>query len=275
MTDDGGNPEAGTAPKSQIQAVDRSVALLDAVARSGPYGAALRELAEAVDLNPSTARTILAALVTHGFVAQSGDSRRYRLGPRVFALGQIYLTQTDLALVAGPIMRQLWEATAETVHLAVLEGGRRVDIAVLVSPQLLNINPGSRGARGATTPLEHTAAGKVLLAGLDSDELAAVRRADWEYFAGHPRPLTTAVLRELEAVRTQGYATNVEEGAVGVCGVATPVYDRMGRTIAALCVGYPAARHSDDHAEAMRKFVRDAASELSTLMGWAGPETVA
>jgi DNA-binding IclR family transcriptional regulator len=272
-----GDPVTGTGPKSQIQAVDRSVALLDAVARAGPGGASLRELCETVGLHQSTGRTILAALVLHGLVAQHEQSRRYRLGPRVFSLNQIYLAQTELAVVSAPVLRRLWELTAETVHLAVLQGSRRVDISVLVGPQLLNINPSARASDGASVPLERTAAGKVLLAGLDAEELMALRRdADWEYFAAHPRPLTETLLAELRDVRAQGYATNVEEGAIGVCGVAAPVLDQIGRTVAALCVGYPAARYSPEYADAMLKAVRDAAAELSTIMGaqpTAGPQT--
>lgn len=255
-------------PRSQIQALDRSVALLDAVARSGPGGAPLRELCTSVGLHQSTGRTILAALVTHGLVAQDERSRYYRLGARVFTLNQTYLTQTDLTVVSAPVMRGLWEKTAETVHLAVLQGARRVDIAVLVSPQLLNINPSGRAVDASLVPLERTAAGKVLLAGLEPDELAAMRRnADWEYFAAHPRPLTETLQNELREVRTDGYATNVDEGAIGVCGVAAPVWDQSGRAAAALAVGYPVARYSPEYAEAMRKAVCEAAAELSAIMG--------
>lgn len=255
-------------PRSQIQALDRSVALLDAVARSGPGGAALRELCQTVGLHQSTGRTILAALVTHGLVAQDERSRYYRLGARVFTLNQMYLAQTDLTVVSAPVMRALWEQTAETVHLAVLQGARRVNIAVLVSPQLLNINPSGRANDASLVPLEKTAAGKVLLAALEPDELSAMRRnADWEYFAAHPRPLTETLQDELREVRADGYATNVEEGAIGVCGVSAPVWDQSGRAAAALAVGYPAARYSPDYAEAMRKAVCDAAAELSAIMG--------
>jgi len=256
-------------PRTSVQALDRSVALLDAVADAGGHGTGLVELAERVGLPASTARTLLASLVAHGLVAQAEPHRRYTLGARFFELNRRFVAQSDLSAVAAPVLRSLWERTAETVHLAILHGARRVDISVLVSPQLLRIDPTTSRLTDPTAhPLYRTAAGKVLFAGLPrADRQTMLRSAPWQ----EPGPLDEAELMDrMDEVVRAGYATNLEEEAAGVCGVAAPVVDVSGRTVAALCVGYPSVRHSPDHAARLRDEVVDAARELSRLLGGPG-----
>lgn len=253
--------DAGVA-KSPIQSIDRTVALLEAIAAAGPAGAPLSSVTATAGLHASTGRTLLTALMVHGLVAQIDSTRRYVLGPRFFELNRTYTLQHDLGAVAAPILRGLWEHSNETVHLATLQHGRRVDIAVLVSPQLLNINPSAmRASSSPVHPLLHTAAGKVLLSGVLDDERdrmlgSATSDADRE-----------GIDRELAAVLRAGFATNHEEEVAGVCGIAAPVLDHSGRTVAAMCVGYPTARQSDDYEAHLREATVAAAAELSRMLG--------
>lgn len=262
-----GPTEPRRVPKSPIQAIDRAVALLDAVATAGPRGVSLKHLTNRVGLFPSTGRTLLSALATHGLVDQDDASRRYILGSRMMEFTHTYLAQADLSAVAAPIIRRLWLDTEETVHLSVLQGARRVDVSVLVSPQLLNVNPTSaRFVDDGQASLFRTAAGKVLLAGLDDAGVRAVLSAPT--YAGRPSPVPlTDVLEIAASVRTAGWAINVEEEMAGVCGVAAPVTDGRGATVAALCIGYPAVRRFDGHADTLHAAVVAAAGEISGLLG--------
>lgn len=165
----------------------------------------------------------------HGLIAQSGSGSSYTLGSRFFELNRRFAMQADLSAVAAPVLRALWERTNETVHLAVLQGNRRVDLAVLVSPQLLRVDPTSTGYLDASaSPLYKTAAGKVLFAGLSPTD---------------------------------------RQEAAGVCGVAAPVHGQAGGTIAALCLGHPSIRHTPEHGRLLHDEVMEAAADLSLLLG--------
>ncbi|WP_404474440.1 IclR family transcriptional regulator [Microbacterium aerolatum] len=248
--------------RSPIQTIDRTVDLITAIAAAGPAGVSLKELVEQAGLHASTGRTLLSALAIHGLVGQIDSNRRYVLGPRFFELNRTYQLQNDLSAVAAPVLRRLWERTDETVHLSTLQHGRRVDISVLVSRQLLNINPSNmRAIADQPDPLAHTAAGKVLLAGASPAELVNLT-AHTENRA--------QLDAELAAVRSAGYATNFEEETPGVCGIAAPVRDHTGRVTAAICVGYPAARRSDVHDRALLDAVVESAAELSAVLGYSG-----
>lgn len=247
---------------TSVQVLDRVVALLETIAAAGQQGIALKPLTDQVGLRASTGRTLLSSLVAHGIAAQNARTRRYLLGPWFFELNRTYIAQSDLSAVAAPVLRELWEETRETVHLVVLHGTRRVDISVLVGPQLLNVNPTLGQSTNATSlTLHRTAAGKILVAGLahhERSDLLAKTSCRTEF---------DEILAEMERVDGQGYATNLEEEEVGVCGVAAPVVDGNGRTSAALCIGYPAVRHTPDYAGRLRDAVLAAAARLSALLG--------
>lgn len=255
-----------TVPRSQIQALDRAAAILTALAEAGPAGAPLRALVAAVELHSSTARTLLNSLLLHGLAEQDTVSRNYRIGPRFLELNRIYQRRADLSTVAAPMMRDLWERSAETIHLSILQGGQRVDVAVLVGPQVLTVNPAV--ARGVTmqsaappAQLHHTAAGKVLLAGLSTSEIEAV-------LADETPAQRRRIVSELSQVREQGFATNTEEAAVGVHGVAAPVVDAAGTVVATLCIGYPSPRATPNHATFLTEAVIESAAAISQLLGW-------
>ena len=82
-----------------IQAVDRALRILTAL--QGGRRMSLGEIAQRLDLPPSTVHGIIRTLVAHGMVAQEPDSQRYRLGPATLRLGNVYLDTLELRSRAG------------------------------------------------------------------------------------------------------------------------------------------------------------------------------
>lgn len=80
----------------------------------------------------------------------------------------------------------------------------------------------------------------------------------------------SAVEEMVEETARQGFATNFEEEAPGVCGVAAPVHDHSDQVVAALCIGYPAVRRTPAHDEYLRRAVVSSAEQLSSLLGARG-----
>lgn len=257
--------------KSPVQSIDRAVKLLSLLADAGSDGLQLRQLAAVSGLKTSTAHSLLSALVAHRLAEQLPDDRRYRLGSAALDLHRRFLAQSDLASIAARPARELWVRTDETVFVSVLRGADRVDLISLLGPQSLSINVrGMRALDGVAWRfgLHASAAGKILLAGMPPESAATLLRAQ-----GLP-PLTErtttdldAVLAEVAAARIRGLATNVEESDVGVCGVAAPLVDSAGATVGAICVAYPASRHSDGYFNRLEQETRRAARKISELLG--------
>lgn len=262
------NTERPDGTKTSIQTIDRAVAMLERVAQAGPSGVSPSVLAQAAGLLPSTSRSILSSLMAHGFVDQH-DDRRYVLGARFLEINRVYARQVDLATVAAPIMRGVWEDTRETVHLSVLRNDRRVELSVLVSPQLLNVNPtsGSGAPQVPEASLFYTAAGKILLSGLEDDHLSRIlKRAGG--LKGRDGSIGLKQARTIiHQVREQGFATNRDEDVSGVSGVAAPIIDGGGRLTASLCIGYPTVRRTEEYEDNLCVAVVAAARQISQLLG--------
>src|SRR5215510_9189491 len=108
---------------SEVRAVQRTIALLEALSRSG-NGASLRTLSRAAELSEPTALRYLATLVRAGVVDKDPADGTYRLGLGLLLLWERAVGELDPRQVAGPFMEALRDAHGETVNLAAFSRGR-------------------------------------------------------------------------------------------------------------------------------------------------------
>src|SRR5215470_10565363 len=104
---------------SGVQVLDRAVAVLDAVARSGPCS--LADLVASTELTRPTAHRLALALEHHGLLTRTADGR-FVLGGRLTAWGAA--AESTLAVAAAPVLGELSEATGESAQLFVRAGDR-------------------------------------------------------------------------------------------------------------------------------------------------------
>jgi len=198
---------------SGVGVLDKSVAILDALAHRGPL--ALADLVDEVDLSRPTTHRLAVALEAHGLVGRDRGGR-FRLGPRLTEWSHRALPARSLAEAAAPVLAALRDATGESAQLFVRDGDTRVCIAAAERPSGLR----DTVPVGAVLPLDRGSGGKVLLA--------------WSP-GGTRRP-------ELAAVRKRGWAESVAEREAGVASVSAPVFDANGVLLAAIAVSGPIDR---------------------------------
>jgi IclR family KDG regulon transcriptional repressor len=73
--------------------------------------------------------------------------------------------------------------------------------------------------------------------------------------------------QELAAVRSQGYATDDEEYELGMRGIAAPIRDDTGRSVAAVGVAGPTQRLSRTQLLDFAGAVGEAAAAISLRLG--------
>jgi len=156
----------------------------------------------------------------------------FRLGMALFELGQLAPGQRGLREVAAPFLTDLFEATRQTVHLAV----RDRDEVVYVQKIDGRRGPAMPSRVGGRMPTYCTGVGKALLAFSPPDDIAAVLGKDL-----HRRTARTVVapgllVSELARVRAQGVAVEHEESTIGVVCVAAPILAPAGNAVAAVSV---------------------------------------
>ncbi|MFJ6382006.1 IclR family transcriptional regulator [Kitasatospora sp. NPDC092039] len=197
------------------QSVDRALTLLDAL---GDAPLSLEQAASSLGVHKSTALRLLRTLEEHGFARRQPDLR-YRIGGRVLSLAHRALEDFDVRQVAAPYLAALNARCGYTVRLAVLHDGE-----VLYLDEVAGL-PGAEPSRiGRRAPVDGTAVGRVLLAGLSAD---GAREED--------------LPNELAAVRHRGWAAESREHHEPVTCVAAPVAGSGGRTVAACALSAPAS----------------------------------
>lgn len=221
-----------------IESIARGIDVIKAFTAGRP-ALTLAEVAAAAELARPTARRILRTLEMLGYV-RSGDGA-YSLTPRVLELGLSYVQALGLWDIARPHMEQLVAATHESSSIAQLDGSDIVYVARVPVPKLiaLAVHVGTR------FPAPPTSLGKVLLAGLERDELDKVLAEPsrtgitprWQ----PDREELEAVLRD---VRAKGWVLTDEQLASGIRSIAAPLRDGSGAVIAALNVTVHAAETS-------------------------------
>jgi IclR family transcriptional regulator, pca regulon regulatory protein len=201
----------------------------------------LTEVAAAAGLARPTARRLLLTLEELGFVRSSGGS--FALTPKVLTLGMAYVGSLGLWDIARPHLEDLVAATGESSSMAQLDGSDIVYVARVAVPKIIAL----RVDIGTRFPAVQTSQGKVLLAALSPDELAATlavpSRAGLPPYIGRP---AEQLGRELTEVRARGWALADEELAPGVRSVAVPVRDGAGVVRAAMNITVHAADTSTE-----------------------------
>ncbi len=245
-------------PARRVQAVDRAVALLKAVAASEHPPTAL-ELADACNLNRSTAWRLLATLEHHGMVEREPATQRYGVG---YAATQLAGGNEALVRRARPTLQRFCEASGELVTLAVAQ---RFDLVYVdqVDP------PNSIGPHwlGRSLPLHATSAGKSFLAWLSDAERESILPARLERYT--PTTITDRgrLEAELAEIRRDGYAVCVGETEEFSNGASAPVLDLRARPVAVVNAWGPSQRVTRQRLPSLGRQALRAAHEISAGLG--------
>lgn len=249
--------------KTSIQVIDRMMSLIDALA-AAPAPAGLKALAAATNLHPSTAHRILGVMVQCGF-ADRIEPGNYRLGMRFLELGNVVRSRIDVREIALPFMRELAQATGETVNLSVRQGDEIMYVERTAENRSMMRVVQMVGARA---PLHITAAGKLFLARDDAELVRGyAERTGLAAPTPHSIRSLAALGRELADVRRQGYALDQEEAELGVRCIAAGIADDGGQLVAGLSVSAPADRQK---LAQWTPLVRSTAQRVSRALGYTG-----
>jgi DNA-binding IclR family transcriptional regulator len=227
----------------------------------------LRQVVEDTGFPKTTAFRILSSLVEHRICEFDKNTQTYTLGFELLRLADIRRRQIDVHSVAIPVMRELRDAIEETVVLSVRTGMRRVHIDFIEG-----LHPMRRMADiGVSAPLHAGAASKVLLAGLSDTEIEAYLKAEpLTKFQKNTITDIKSLWKEIELIRSRGYAESKGELISGGRAVAAPIRDFSGRTVAVLDVLTPEQRYNPKHRERCIRLLIEGAMKVSQKLGFRG-----
>jgi len=246
-----------------ITALQRGLRLLSLFAAT-EKGLSATEIAKLSALPASTVHRFLANLESAGFLNYDGNGT-YQLGIACVSLGQVARGQLDIRRVSLPHLQELNRRTRETVHLTVRHALSAVYVEKLDSFEPLRIH----SRIGAAVPLYCTAVGKVLLAYMPEAELEKIldqleMKRLTENTVGNLQELQT----QLQRVRKNGYACDLEEHEAHIRCIAAPIWDHTGSVNASLSVTGPAVRMSSARLRQIAPLILEIGRKISEELGY-------
>lgn len=232
-----------------VETVERAVDIIDYLKENGP--ATIGEVTAQLGCAKSTAHRHLKTLEANSFLVE--EDGEYRLGIRFLDYGVVARNRYPLYQEVKPKVDALADETDEKIWCAAEEHGRSVHIY------------GAQGKRSVRTHarlghqnyLHQHAAGKAILAFLSDERIDEI--VDTYGLPARTRHTITSedeLWDEIEAIRENGYALNIEESVEGLHAIGAPIKDENGVAIGAISISGPANRLEG-------AFLRD---ELPTLL---------
>jgi len=250
----------------KLQAIDRAFAVLDLLGEGRkPMG--LAQITTALHLHKSTVHRFLMVLERHRMVERTHEGL-YRLGLKLYDLGNRAVQHLDLRDLVQPHLRRLVNETGETAHLCILEK------ALVV--YLEKIEP-SRSVRmtsrvGTSNPVYCTSVGKAMLTLLPEQERREVL-SRIRYVRLSPKTIMTEeeLLKDLERTRRRGYAMDDEEVEEGVRCVGVAIVDSTGHPVAAVSVSGPSFRMTVQNVRAIAVRLQECVRAIEKDLGYTPP----
>ena len=253
--------------KYQITALQRGLQVLQLFTQA-PRGLTAMQVAKLSGLPVSTVHRLLVNLENTGFLNCSADGI-YHLGLACFAIGQAALGQLDIRRLSLPYLLELNQQTRETIHLTVRHGLSAVYVEKIDSPEQLRIH----SRIGAAVPLYCTAVGKVMLAYMPDEEREQIlRQVELRRITANTIGSLQELQNELQRVRKNGYACDMEENELHIRCIAAPIWDHTGAVHSSLSITAPVVRMPVTRVRQLAPMIQEAGLQISRELGYRAEE---
>ncbi|QPA32481.1 IclR family transcriptional regulator [Thermaerobacillus caldiproteolyticus] len=249
---------------NMVKSVSRALDIISIVS-SKKDGLGVTEISKQMDINKSSVYRILSTLVQYGYIEQDKETDRYKLGYKFLEISSKLLESIDLRKEAKPYLQELESETNEVIHLVVYDQGEVIYIEKLEGTETLRMH----SKVGKRAPMHCTAVGKAILAHLPYNVvLDILERKGMPMHTDKTITDKDEFLKELIQVKQQGYALDLEENEYGIRCIAVPIFDHLGRVIAAVSVSGPTIRMTDERIEQLQTRMLQIGKQISARLGY-------
>lgn len=253
---------------STVQSVERTLDIIETLSEY-KTGVGVTTLSKELKLHKSTVHRLLTTLMLRKYVEQDAETSKYRLGMKLFELGNAVLSKLDIRQHAMPYLRQLWRSTGETIQLAIVDQYKVLYVDVLESLEKVGV----KSNIGERAPLHCSAAGKVWLSNLPDDRLNEVLKfVKFEPMTPETIDNPDRLKEDVAKARTEGYAVDNQEYSPDLVSVSAPVKNYRGRVIACISITAPALRADEEKVKELGRHVKSCAEKVSQSMGFNAPK---
>jgi IclR family acetate operon transcriptional repressor len=245
-----------------MSATRRIMDVTELLARKGPLG--MRAMARDLEIPAASLHRLLHELEREQVVERT-DGGDWLLSYRLLHLAGTQLGRLRLPALARPYLERIALETRETTFLAIPSGEEIVYLDMVQTDMQLQLNV----ELGARRPMHCTGLGKAILAHLaPARQQRFLGRSDLQAFTPHTMTDPIMLARELERIRSTGYAIDREEIIPGVHCIAVPLLNHTGRAVGAISIAGTSTRAGDERHDALVALMREVGAEVSMRLGY-------
>lgn len=250
--------------ENMVKSVSRALDIINLISVKKD-GLGVTEISNNIDINKSSVYRTLMTLAQYGYIEQDQDTSRYKLGYKFLEISSRLLDSIDLRSEAKPFLQEIESLTNEVIHLVVYDQGEVVYIEKLEGNETLRMH----SKVGKRAPMHCTSVGKAILAHLPTSVVVDI--LETKGMPVHTDKTITnkeEFLKELDEVRRTGIAYDIEENEYGICCIAVPLFNHLGRVAAAVSISGPRLRMTDERLEELKERMLDAGKKISIRLGY-------
>ncbi|MEG3130866.1 IclR family transcriptional regulator [Pantoea cypripedii] len=235
--------------------IARAAQLLRAI-EDDPDGVTITALARRTGMPRSTVHRLVSALEAEQLLMNGAG--KVRVGPALARMAAS--AHIDVVSLSRPAIETLGRRTRETIDLSVFRGSYALLVSQFASDQELRVV----SSVGTAFPCHCTAPGKALLAALPDEQLELMYAVKPEVRTANSLSSRAAILQEMEKIRRQGFAIDLEEHAMGVCAVSVAIHSALNERYA-VSVAVPALRF-EASVDTLLASLRQCKAEIEELL---------
>lgn len=250
-----------------VKSAQRVLLIIDLLTENED-GLTFTELQQHLDVPRSSLHGLLSTLLAGRYLTQDPETRRYRIGLRLWEAGQSFVRAARLDTACIPVMKIARDTLNLTIQLAALDGIYNVYLEKVPSKQPVALVT----EIGARLPAYATGLGKALLAHLPEDELhALLDDVTLKRFTSTTITDREELLKELRLTRERGYSRDVGEHTSGIFCIGVPIWDHRGRVVASASTSRLDFQAETVSEQQMIDVMRHAGAVMSRRLGYLGP----
>ncbi|WP_426114503.1 IclR family transcriptional regulator [Pseudomonas sp. DSP3-2-2] len=243
-----------------VGAVSRLFAVLRCLGDCAEGGERVTQLAQQVGLSQPTTHRLLRNLMDEGMVEQDQRSKRYRLSIEFFALAAKAGNTGNLRDLVRPSLLRLSASLGDSLFLLARSGFDAICLDRSEGPYPIRTFTGDIGGRVALGVGQGSLA---ILAYLPEEERETVIRYNLPRLKDFQLYDEVFLRSEVDNVRRLGYAARNTGAIPGMAGLAVPIFDREGRSVAALSVATISDRLGPDRLLTVVELLKREAAVIS------------
>lgn len=195
------------------------------------------------------------------------ENKKYTLSLKLFQVGSSALDRARISRTVKKYMQELSDSFGQTVCL-----GQRNECSVVTVDLLSGTLPINFSATvGEVAPIQVTSMGKSILAAMPDDRLESLLSSiKFKKFTDKTIMNAKDLRAEVEKIRRQGFAEDLEEWNEGVRCLGIPIYGPNGECVQGMSISGPASTFTDVQLSAISDKLLEIKSALAREMGLEG-----